>query len=361
MNNSNRLVAFGNVFGAPADVGSVDGAAGVGEIFHGLAHGDVVPGQPTGDGDAQGVEAGVWILILDAGAFQEAKPFVAPIEMGIGFGGSPGLEVFKQRDEIGVEGFGGFPAAFLIEANQAFFDAVGAGSDFDILHGVEVGLIQANAVPAGDEEAVAKLGSHGLGFALNGLLDLGELFVGQFGVEPARRFFQSEFVAGIGLDEAADYGFVHNDAQNLQFEDGGVAPGFILAVLVVGLLPPFGIAETVIARKLARQGYVLFFKKHFDGFPTAVVAGFVVGIVVVAGEKFGDPEIPGLSPGIGGDGTFGEGFFSFDLAGLAGVVADTDAKPGGFADDFIAGGITKLHPPKWRFFLFVKTGHSGMP
>jgi len=360
IDHSNRVVAFSDVLGTPAHVCSVDGAAGMGEIFHGLAHGDVVAGQSAGDGDAKGVEAGVGVLILDADSLQEVKPFITPVQFRVRLGATAGAQVFKQGNEFRVQGFCAMAVAFLFKADQAYLRSIWVRVDFDVLHGIEPGFVQANAVPPGDEKAVEEACAHGFGFAHDAVLNLSELFVGQFGVEPAGLLFEAEFVAGVALDESLDDSFAHDDPQHFQFEQRGITSGFVFPFPVIRVLSPFGVTEAMVAGELAGQGDLLIIEKEFNGTPATMVARFIADVFLVSGEEGGHPNIPGLALRVGGDGAFSEGFLCFEFSGAAGGGPDADAVAGGFAHNFVGFWIAEFDPPERRFFLFVKTGHSGM-
>ena len=140
-------------------------------------------------------------------------------------------------------------------------------------------------------------------------------------------------------------------------QECGVEARFIFAVLVVGLLAPGGIAEAMVAGELARQGNFIFAQEKFDGLPTGVVAGFIVGVCIVAGQEFGNPEIPDFAAGVGGDGAFSEGFLGFEFAGIASGFADANAIAGGFADDLVVVGVAEFDPPKRRFCPMINIGH----
>jgi len=362
-----RLMALGNVFRSPSYIGRVNGCARMCQVFHRLAHRDVIAGHPAGNSDAQGVKARIRvgaIFPFESGPFQQPKPFVAPAvtQLGVGFGDSPGLEFLEKWNEVRVQWFCGMTIAFLFEPDQSQFGAICIRRDFHVGHGVQPGFIKPHPMVTSDQEAVAKAGPHWFWFEFDLNLDAFKLLIGKFGVEPTIIFFQTKFVAGVVVCITARYRLAHDNTQNPEFEQGRITPGLVFSERVVGMLPPFGIVHAMFASKLTGERDLLFVKVYADGFPRTQIAALAARAFVLSFfEPRGCPNVPRFLSGVSRQRAFGQRFCRLKLARLSGFVANADAEAGGLTFNDVAVRVAEFNPPERRSILFIKRCHCAMP
>ena len=355
-------MAIIQIFRLPPNVGLMDRCRGVRKILHGLSLCNAGPRQAGRDGYSETVKTGVGISIFDSNSLQKIMPFARWVFGAlIGFGLFIGYKGFKQWNQFRVKYFRHALAAFLVEKNHP------SAFSFDILfpnlfHRVQVGFLQSNAVPSGDQEAVLKKCFERFIHVADGFFNFIKLIVRIFRPQLSRIFFQVKFPARVGDRHASVNGLLHNLAEYLQFKNCRISSGAIFAVAVIWFLSPANIVEAMLPGELPRAGDFLFVQKHYDGSPCGKVSFKACGIFSeVLVQKFDYPVFPFFGRIAGGEFSFCQGLLGLHLPGLASIGSDADLTSGALTLNYPCLWIPEFDPPKGAPGLFKKACHLMCP
>jgi len=308
------------------------------------------------DGNAQRMETSVRVGLFKIVANPELCPFVTPLKTlvlaghGVGLGCFDGLQFLKKWQQLGMQRFKALLTALLEKPNRG--DRAG---QIEVRHGVDVGLIEPDAVQQGNRETVGEPSAVGFRLGLNCRPDFLELVVGVVGEYFSLGSLHDNLTRGIAGAIAALDRLAQQPAKYFKFQNSCVASGFVLAIGLVGGFAPSDVFGAVLISRGGWGDDLFLGEKHGQSAPCGKVALAGATINLVIDESF-YPKVP---PAYywGCCRTFGQGFLSPDLLSFAGIGTDSDTKAGGFAGDQVGHRVAIADPPKGGLGLFVKAGH----
>lgn len=167
-----------------------------------------------------------------------------------------------------------------------------------------------------------------------------------------------EFEAWVRRRKSGFDRFVHDDAEELYFEQGGVFCGFARAFFTIGALPPFDEITYLLPCQLSRDGDLVFAQERFDVSPGGERAPLRCSRSCVAlCEESGYPRLPELaSAGFRRAVELTARQLLREPPGLARLVLQVITKAGRFLTS-LARRVLVLDPPERRESASVKRSH----
>ena len=201
--------------------------------------------------------------------------------------------------------------------------------------------------------------SHPLGLAGQRIANLLVLFVGYLRLFFRALLLDSQSAANVREAIFRLNRFMQQNAEELDFVQGGIEAGLEDGTLLVPALAPLDELPDLLAGELPGRENAVLREKGGDIAPAIEVAPVCLGRrLVPLLHEFGNPRVPQFLVAVGA--------FTFALLHLRAKLSRSlrlgrqiGAELGRFADSF-SGGVSKLHPPKRGFLLSVEKGHTGM-
>ncbi len=306
--------------------------------------GDVCTVTTGNEADAGAMEA----QMRQADALEETPPFLARhLRHFEGHLAPVGFEAREKRPELGGEGSGKVLVALRVEADDVALQ----------VHVVQGEARFAKAASLAPCDFIGNL--HPLGFGSQCLANLPVLCVGDLWLFLGALLFDPQPAARVRCAILGFNRLVHQDAEKLDFVQGGIETRFEYGKLLVPALAPLDKFPDLLAGQLPGRENLMLREEGGDIAPAIEVAPVGLGRRLISLlHEFRHPGIPQFRVAVGA--------FAFALFHLRAKLVrplrfarEVRAELGRFADD-LTGGVAKLNPPECGFLLTVEKGHTGM-